>query len=84
MERYFKGLPFEKVTMGNIECYKAPDGSLYRIDEGKTFVAIESTDDENDARKNIFEDVDLFDKPTPDADLVDAVQSVLKELCTRV
>jgi hypothetical protein len=80
MDRYFEGLPFEKVTIGGTECYKSADGHFYRIDEGKTFVAVECAGDEAGAKRNDFEDVDLFDKETENSDLSEEVRSLLKEL----
>jgi hypothetical protein len=80
VDRYFEGLPFEKVTIDGIECYKSADGCFYRIDEGKTFVAIECAGDEAGVKRNDFEDVDMFDKETDGSDLSEDVRLLLKEL----
>jgi hypothetical protein len=80
MDRYFEGLPFEKVTIEGIECYKSDDGRFFRIDEGKTFVALECAGDEHGVEINDFEDVDLFDKETEDSDMTGAIRSLLEEL----
>lgn len=80
MDKYFAGLPFEKVIIDGTECYKSSDGCFYRIDEGKTFVAIECANDEACVKGNDFEDVDLFDKVSEDSDISEDVRAVLKEL----
>ena len=80
MDKYFDGLPYEKVMIGDTECYKSADGCFYRIDEGNTFVAIEAAENEEEVRCGDFEDVDLYDKDTKDAGMVTTIRSVLKEL----
>jgi hypothetical protein len=59
MDKYFEGLPLKKVIIDGIECYKSDDGHFYRVDEGKTFVAIECSGDEYAVKINDFEDVDF-------------------------
>lgn len=80
MSRYFEGLPFEKVMINGKECYKSKDGCFYRIDEGKTFVAIECAANESDAKIDDFEDVDMFDKDTEKTDMTNVIRACLKEL----
>lgn len=80
MERFFEGLPFEKVFIEGKECYKSPDGRFFRIDEGKTFIAIECAGDEKEVRLNWFEDYDMFDKDSVDTDMLDVIRSVLREI----
>ena len=80
MDKYFEGLPFEKVTIYGIECYKSADGCFYRIEEGETFVAIECAGDEASVKKDDFEDIDLFDKETENSDISEDVRMFLKEL----
>lgn len=80
MDRYFKGLPFEKVTINGTECYKSVNGCFYRIDEGKTFVAIECAGNEAEAKRDDFEDVDMFDKENENSDISESVRALLKEL----
>ena len=81
-DKFFQGLPFEKVTIDGIECYKSTDGCFYRIEEGKTFVAIECASDEAGVKRDDFEDVDLFDKETENSDISGEVRAFLKELVT--
>ena len=77
-EEYFEGLPFEKVVLYGKECYKSlTNGCFYRIDEGKTFIAIECAGDEEDIKKNNFEDVDLYDKVSCDDHMVEFIRSEL-------
>lgn len=80
MDRYFEGLPFEKVVINGMECYKSADGCFYRIEEGKTFVAIECASNEDDVKRDDFEDIDLFDKDNENSDISEDVRSFLKEL----
>jgi hypothetical protein len=82
MDKYFKGLPFEKVTLNGKDCYKGPDGCFYRIDERKKVIAVECAGDETKVEIDDFEDVDLFDKETEDSDMTVVVQSLLKEICS--
>lgn len=80
MDKYFDGLPYEKVMIGDTECYKSADGCFYRIDEGNTFVAIEATENEEGVRCGDFEDVDLYDKDSKDAGMVATIRSALNDL----
>ncbi len=80
MDKYFDGLPYEKVMIGDTECYKSADGCFYRIDEGNTFVAIEVAENEEGVRCRDFEDVDLYDKDSKDAGMVATIRSALNDL----
>jgi hypothetical protein len=82
MDKYFNGLPFDKVTLYGRECYKGPDGCFYRVDEGDNLVALECAGNEHDVEINDFEDIDLFAKKSKDSDMSDAIRTLLMEVAS--
>ena len=81
-KKFFAGLGFEetvfKYECGSYICYKGTDGAYYRIDHFGQCYVIESAENQNEARSNLFEDSDLFDDKMPEEDLVAAIQNTLK------
>ena len=63
---FFSKIGYEKYEMeyaahGKYTCYKAPDGCFYKIDHFSNCYVIECAENEEEARKCIFFDTDLFD-----------------------
>ncbi len=83
-EKYFGGTGLELVNLGDKVLYMDKDGVLYRVHVSKRFLAIEYADDLDDARKGIFDDVDLFDIPKDGGvdSIYDEVREAIEQYCT--
>lgn len=60
-KRFFEGLDFEKVEISGQTLYRGVEGAYFRMDQRKSYIAIEAANTEDEARHNIFEDADLFE-----------------------
>ena len=71
-DKFFEGLDFEEVKMeykfGKVKCYKGSDGGYYRVDHFSSCYVIEYAENEDEAKLNCFEDVDLYDDSLPEAE----------------
>ena len=72
---FFEGTGFERhefeyMAHGRLVCYKGPDGAYYRVDHLSGFYVMEDAENEDDARKGIFEDTDTFPDYLPPGERV--------------
>lgn len=79
-EQIFKGMGLKEIPINNEIMYQASNGHIYRVDEGETFVAIEYAENEEDAKRNAFDDADLFEKNKGNsvADFLSFIKSEIK------
>lgn len=85
-QKFFEGLNFEKYEFeyntGKRVCYKGPDGVYYRVDHFANSYVIESAQNEIEAQNNFFEDDDLFDDFLDEKEIIELIQTKLKEYVT--
>ena len=83
---FFKGLDFEKHKFeygsDKRNCYKGIDGGYYRVDHFRNSYVIEYAENENEAKLNRFEDVDLYDDSLPKGKIISLIQSDLRKFAT--
>ena len=75
---YFEGTGFERFEFGDI-CYKGPDGFFYRVEHLPGFYVMEDAENEDLARKGIFEDTDTFTDNIPLGERIYWVHEWLKK-----
>ena len=85
-KRFFEGLGFEEIEMqyeyGKETCYKGPDGGFYRVDHFSGSYVIEFAENEDEARKNQFEDDDTYDDTLTENELISLIQADLLKYTT--
>lgn len=78
---FFKGLDFEKYDFEysneKRSCFKGSDGGYYRIDHFGNSYVVEYAEDEEAAKNNYFEDVELYDDSLEKSKLIGIIQSDL-------
>ena len=83
---FFKGLGFEKHDFeygdNKINCYKGIDGGFYRVDHFRNSYVIEYAENEEEAKLNRFEDVDLYNDSLPKDNIINLIQSDLRKFVT--